>query len=134
MRYTEHRMRRLLRHSGSLGALTALLVVGLLQLSPVGHRLQAPLQSPSTPTPDSATPFPKKASGPSLAIPLWATVPAAPPKQARERHLESTTPSKGARSAAYDAAPPRVRALLARRLASSPLPLSRTHLFCVYRL
>lgn len=128
-------MRRLLRHSGSLGALTALLVVGLLQVIPVGHRLQAPLQSRSTPTPDSAAPFPKKASGPSLAIPLWATVPAAPPKQARERHLESTTPSKGARSAAYDgAAPPRVRALLARRLASSPTPLSRTHLFCVYRL
>lgn len=129
-------MRRLLRHSWSVGVLSALVVVGLLHVNPAGYSLHVPGRSSSTRVADTAPPSPHQENdkGPSVAIPLSATVPAAYPKQLLESAFDGTTPSKSHLSDAYHAAASSTRAFLAARLAGRSTPISRSHLFCVYRL
>lgn len=127
-------MSQLLRHNGILGVLSALVVVVLVHGNMIGYRLQVPGQG-STHLADTAFPSPSQNDGDGhrLAIPFCATVPATYPEQLRLTAFDGTTASKSHLSDTHDSPASSARAYSAAHLSGGML-LSRTHLFCVYRL
>ena len=129
-------MRHLLRHNGALGLLSILVVVGLLHGNLIGYSLQVPGRGSNTHLADTATPSPQQQDGKEhhVAIPLYATVPATPPEQLRIAAFDGATSSKGHLSDAYHAAASSARVYHAACVPWGSIPISRSHLFCVYRL
>ena len=128
-------MRHLLRHNGTLGVLSALVAVVLLHGNLIGYRLQVPGWGSSTHVADTAPLSPQQKDGQEhrLALPFCATAPATYSEQLLRNAFDDTPSSKRHPADEVHTTSNHTQSFLAAYLHGG-VPISRTHLFCVYRL